>query len=48
LHPGVRVLIGAGLIALGLASGGVTPIVLIGCALAGWGLVALAGDWRSR
>jgi hypothetical protein len=48
LHPGVRVLIGAGIVALGLANGGVSPMMLIGCALVVWGLVAVASVRRSR
>jgi hypothetical protein len=48
LHPGVRVLIGAGIVALGLANGGVGPMMLIGCALVVWGLVAVASARRSR
>jgi hypothetical protein len=38
----------ARLVALGLANGGVSPIMLIGCALVVWGLVAVASARRSR
>jgi hypothetical protein len=48
LHPGVRVLIGGALIALGVALDGAVPMIVIGSALVLWGIVAVLGAQRSR
>jgi hypothetical protein len=41
LHPGLRVLVGAGLVALALALDGAVPMLVIGGALVVWGAFAL-------
>ncbi len=42
LHPAVRILIGAGVIAIGLVRHGTTPLI-VGGALIVWGVAAVLG-----
>jgi hypothetical protein len=48
LHPAMRLAIGAGLIAIGLARHNATPLIVIGAAFVVFGVASLVGTVAQR